>query len=121
MVAAGPRPTPVKLGGDESPFPGVLNGDGWLAFGEYCTVPALCQCIHTGGGGLFTSTDPESRRIKPEDTKGRVVVKVVYTVLEAQYQSALSQAVRNINDTNNKVGMCRWVEFWGGGGDSHHN
>lgn len=54
------------------------------------------------GKGLFTSTDPETRRVVPEG-KGRVVVKVVYTVLEAQYQSALSQAVRKINKTNEAV------------------
>ena len=35
--------------------------------------------------------------------KGRKVVKVVYTVLEAQYQSALDEAVRNLNGTNEDV------------------
>jgi magnesium chelatase subunit H len=30
------------------------------------------------------------RRVVPDDVAGRVKVKVVYTVLEAQYQSALS-------------------------------
>ncbi|GMH44205.1 hypothetical protein BSKO_12139 [Bryopsis sp. KO-2023] len=53
--------------------------------------------------GLFTSTNPELRRIVPKKEKGRVVVKVVYTVLEAQYQSALSQAVKKINKSNDKV------------------
>ena len=42
------------------------------------------------------------RRIIPEPN-GRVVVRVVYTVLEAQYQSALSAAVRQINAKNEKV------------------
>lgn len=54
--------------------------------------------------GLFTSTDPESRRVKPESVNGRVVVKVVYVVLEAQYQSAISTAVKSINAKNPKVG-----------------
>ena len=43
-----------------------------------------------GNKGLFTSTNPEMRRVVPDDVAGRVKVKVVYTVLEAQYQSALS-------------------------------
>ncbi len=55
------------------------------------------------GGGLFTSTNPELRRVVPDDVAGRVRVKVVYTVLEAQYQSALSAAVKQINATNKTV------------------
>ena len=54
------------------------------------------------GNGLFTTIDPESRRVVP-DVRGRVKVKVVYVVLEAQYQAALSKAVNNINSTNTKV------------------
>lgn len=53
-------------------------------------------------GGGFTSLDPESRRVVP-DTNGRPVVKIVYTVLESQYQSALTDAVTTINATNDKV------------------
>ena len=34
---------------------------------------------------------------------GRTKLKVVYVVLEAQYQSALTAAVRNINATRDKV------------------
>ncbi|WIA33976.1 hypothetical protein OEZ86_007071 [Tetradesmus obliquus] len=58
-----------------------------------------------GGGskGLFTSTNPELRRVTPADVAGRVKVKVVYTVLEAQYQSALTAAVQAINSTNKTV------------------
>jgi hypothetical protein len=37
------------------------------------------------------------------DVAGRVKVKVVYTVLEAQYQSALTAAVQAINANNKKV------------------
>eukprot|EP00798_Chlamydomonas_sp_ICE-L_P000627 gene627-2061_t len=55
------------------------------------------------GSGLFTSVDPESRRVSPVDVKGRVRVKMVYVVLESQYQSALSAAVKGINEKNNKV------------------
>ena len=58
--------------------------------------------MSSGSRGLFTTVDPEVRRIVPE-AKGRVVVKVTYVVLEAQYQSALSAAVKQINETNDKV------------------
>ena len=54
------------------------------------------------GGKGYTNVDPEVRRIVPE-AKGRVVVKVVYVVLESQYQSALSAAVNQLNATNDKV------------------
>jgi magnesium chelatase subunit H len=37
------------------------------------------------------------------EVNGRVKVKVVYTVLEAQYQSALTAAVQAINGTNKTV------------------
>ncbi len=55
------------------------------------------------GTGLFTSTSPELRRVVPENVNGRVKVKLVYVVLEAQYQSAITAAVKNINATNSKV------------------
>ena len=56
-------------------------------------------------GGGFTNVNPEVRRIVPEAAGGRTVVKVVYTVLEAQYQQSLSEAVRQINATNDKVAV----------------
>lgn len=66
--------------------------------------------------GLFTSTNPELRRVIPDDVAGRVKVKVVYTVLEAQYQSALSAAVKEINKTNKTVrgvvGLQGWMAWW---------
>ncbi|KAA6426638.1 MAG: magnesium chelatase subunit H [Trebouxia sp. A1-2] len=57
----------------------------------------------SGGGGLFTSTNPEVRRVAPT-ANGRTRVKLVYVVLEAQYQSALTQAVKNINA--NRTNVC---------------
>lgn len=54
------------------------------------------------GAGGFTSLDPESRRVVPE-ANGRPVVKLVYTVLESQYQSSLTEAVQRINATSDKV------------------
>jgi len=59
-----------------------------------------------GGGnkGGYTSTDPNSRRIKPTSENGRVKIKLVYVVLEAQYQQALKAAIDRINSTNQT--MC---------------
>jgi len=59
------------------------------------------------GAGLFTSTNPELRRVVPENVGDRVCVKLVYVVLEAQYQSAVSNAVKNINAKNDKVRSSR--------------
>jgi len=51
----------------------------------------------TGGRGGFTATNSESRRVVPEDVRGRPVMKVVYVVLESQYQSSMTAAVKRIN------------------------
>ena len=48
------------------------------------------------GAGQYTNVDPEIRRIVPV-ANGRVVVKVVYVVLESQYQSSMTGAVKRIN------------------------
>jgi magnesium chelatase subunit H len=49
---------------------------------------------------MFTHVKPTVRHIAPEMLNGRSLVKVVYVVLEPQYQSALSAAVRSINLNN---------------------
>jgi len=49
------------------------------------------------GGGMFTATNAESRRVVPEDVRGRPTMKVVYVVLESQYQSSMTAAVKRIN------------------------
>ncbi|KAL7560194.1 hypothetical protein ACA910_016621 [Epithemia clementina (nom. ined.)] len=49
------------------------------------------------GGGLFTASNSESRRVVPEDPRGRPTMKVVYVVLESQYQSSMTAAVKRIN------------------------
>jgi magnesium chelatase subunit H len=46
---------------------------------------------------MFTHVKSTIRHIAPDDLRGRNLIKVVYVVLESQYQSALSQAVRTIN------------------------
>lgn len=49
---------------------------------------------------MFTHVKPAVRHIAPDDLQGRSLVKVVYVVLEPQYQSSLSAAVRSINKHN---------------------
>jgi len=46
---------------------------------------------------MFTHVKSTIRHIAPDNLLGRSLLKVVYVVLESQYQSALSQAVRSIN------------------------
>jgi len=53
--------------------------------------------VSIGGGGGYTATNAESRRVVPEDPAGRPVYKVVYVVLESQYQSSMTAAVKRVN------------------------
>ncbi|KAG7348089.1 cobaltochelatase [Nitzschia inconspicua] len=50
--------------------------------------------------GGFTATNAESRRVVPENPNGRPTMKVVYVVLESQYQSSMTAAVKRINAAN---------------------
>ncbi|HIK28184.1 MAG: magnesium chelatase subunit H [Oscillatoriaceae bacterium SKW80] len=54
---------------------------------------------------MFTHVKPTIRHIEPDNLNGRSLIKVVYVVLEAQYQSALSAAVRSINQNNPNVAI----------------
>jgi len=49
---------------------------------------------------MFTHVKPIVRHIVPENLQGRSLMKVVYVVLEPQYQSSLSAAVHSINRTH---------------------
>jgi len=49
---------------------------------------------------MFTHVKSTIRHIAPDNLGGRSLIKVVYVVLESQYQSALSQAVRQINQNH---------------------
>ncbi len=49
------------------------------------------------GEGLFTQSNPADRRVVPDDPNGRATFKVVYVVLESQYQSSLTTACKRIN------------------------
>ncbi|MFN6561883.1 MAG: magnesium chelatase subunit H [Nostoc sp. ChiSLP01] len=54
---------------------------------------------------MFTHVKSTIRHIAPDNLRGRNLIKVVYVVLESQYQSALSQAVRAINASNEELAI----------------
>ena len=49
---------------------------------------------------MFTHVKSTIRRVKPEAINGRDLLRVVYVVLEPQYQSTLTEAARSINSNN---------------------
>jgi hypothetical protein len=49
-------------------------------------------------GGMFTGSSPETKRVLPANLDGKVKMKIVYVVLESQYQSSLTKACNTIND-----------------------
>jgi magnesium chelatase subunit H len=49
---------------------------------------------------MFTHVKSTIRRVKPENLKGRDLLRVVYVVLEPQYQSTLTEAAKKINQNN---------------------
>ncbi len=54
---------------------------------------------------MFTQVKSTIRHITPDNLRGRKLIKVVYVVLESQYQSSLSQAVRAINANHPSVAI----------------
>ncbi|AFZ13270.1 cobaltochelatase CobN subunit [Crinalium epipsammum PCC 9333] len=54
---------------------------------------------------MFTHVKSTIRHIAPDDIRGRSLLKVVYVVLEPQYQSALSAAVRSINKNHPQMAI----------------
>ena len=93
------------------PHERLLNVPSVLPYLRCTAAKAAITSPISAGGGLFTSTNPEIRRVVP-DVKGRTKVKLVYVVLEAQYQSALTQAVRNINAGRDNV-RAAWAAWQG--------
>jgi len=56
-----------------------------------------------GAGGFFTNSNPEDRRVVPESINGRKKFKVVYVVLESQYQASMTVACKRINAAQENV------------------
>lgn len=70
--------------------------------------PAELETLESGmvgGGGMFTNSSPESRRVTPKNLEGKTKMKIVYVVLESQYQSSLTKACNTINDGNQGVAV----------------
>ena len=61
------------------------------------TDPTKNAPILRGGAGMFTASNAENRRVVPEDVRGRPTMKIVYVVLESQYQSSMTAAAKRIN------------------------
>jgi magnesium chelatase subunit H len=55
--------------------------------------------------GFFTNSSPESRRVIPTNMEGKTKFKIVYVVLESQYQSSLTKACESINSGNEGVAV----------------
>ena len=56
-------------------------------------------------GGMFTNSSPESRRVIPTNLDGKTKFKIVYVVLESQYQSSLTKACNSINEGKEAVAI----------------
>ncbi|NJM68180.1 MAG: magnesium chelatase subunit H [Acaryochloris sp. RU_4_1] len=54
---------------------------------------------------MFTHVKSTIRHIVPQELKGRSLMKVVYVVLEPQYQSALTAAANAINNSHNDLAV----------------
>jgi magnesium chelatase subunit H len=54
---------------------------------------------------MFTLVKPTVREVLPAQTEDRVVMRVVYVVLEPQYQSALTAAARTINQESSLLAV----------------
>jgi hypothetical protein len=51
-----------------------------------------------GSVGMFTTSSPETKRVIPTNMEGKTKFKIVYVVLESQYQSSLTKACNSINE-----------------------
>jgi len=62
-----------------------------------------------GGGGFggYTSSNVASRRVVPTDKQreGRTHIKIVYVVLESQYQASMTSAVKMINKSGGIISV----------------
>ena len=59
----------------------------------------------TAMGGMFTNSSPDTKRVVPTNMEGKTKFKIVYVVLESQYQSALTKACNSINEGKEGVAV----------------
>jgi len=66
----------------------------------------VTSMVATGpAAGMFTQSNPEDRRVVPDEPGDREIFKVVYVVLESQYQSSLTTACKRINAGQENVAV----------------
>ncbi|KAG5176932.1 magnesium chelatase subunit H, putative chloroplast precursor [Tribonema minus] len=53
--------------------------------------------------GMFTNSNPETRRVVPDNREGKAYFKVTYVVLESQYQASLTKACQTINANRDDI------------------
>jgi len=77
--------------------------------GDYCGDEACtAEVVGFGGGasfGGYTASNSENRLVVPTDRQreGRQLMKIVYVVLESQYQASMTAAVKQINKSDSPV------------------
>ena len=67
--------------------------------------PVQLNSMDTMVGGMFTNSSPETKRVVPKFMEGKTKFKIVYVVLESQYQSALTKACNAINSGKEPVAV----------------
>ncbi|KAL6653188.1 hypothetical protein ACP70R_012113 [Stipagrostis hirtigluma subsp. patula] len=94
-TATGAAQTSKRGGAPAPPLHSFLLGRRQLSLPRRSS--STIRCAVAGGNGLFTQTKPEVRRVVPPPDALLPRVKVVYVVLEAQYQSSVTAAVQQLN------------------------
>ena len=86
--------------GYNQPNSGIHHAPSFLRMAVTQAPPKVDNAV----GGFFTNSSPETKRVVPTNMEGKTKFKIVYVVLESQYQSALTKACNNIN--NGKEGVA---------------
>jgi len=69
------------------------------------TEKAPLKIDSMAGGGMFTNSSPDTKRVIPTNMAGKTKFKIVYVVLESQYQSSLTKACDAINSGKEAVAV----------------
>ncbi|OSX70306.1 hypothetical protein BU14_0809s0010 [Porphyra umbilicalis] len=89
---------PVAVGSSSFAGAPVVGRSSFTAPSVAPSAPAARQrSVRMQQAGLFTGSKPADRRITAPPATSKKVMKVVYVVLESQYQSSMSAAARTIN------------------------
>ena len=59
--------------------------------------PPKIDNLDVSMSGMFTGSSPDTKRVVPANMEGKTKFKIVYVVLESQYQSSLTKACESIN------------------------